>query len=84
MEFMESIVKMFDGCVGLLEVLAICLDAAAIYLGVTTYQKHKRVAEKAAHDHRSAPPRKPAWWPVAVVAVFAVVFTILAVFKHMR
>lgn len=81
MEFLDSLVKAFDGCVGLLEVLTIGLDFTAVYLGVTRYQKHKHVVEKLSHDPK-AHVKKPTWTPVIVLAVFAIAFTALTIWKY--
>jgi hypothetical protein len=80
MRFLDALVNLFSGCVGLLEVLTVFLDIAAVYLGVKTYQKHKRAAEKLAH-HTKAPVKKPTWWPVAVLGVLALAFTALTAWK---
>jgi hypothetical protein len=81
MEFLDTLIRLFSGCVGLLEVLTIFLDIAAVYLGVKTYQKHKHAAQKLAH-HTKAPVKKPKWGPVAVLAVLAFVFTALTAWKY--
>jgi len=81
MGFLETLIRLFDGCVGLLEVLTIFLDIAAVYLGVKTYQKHNHAAEKLA-QHTKAPVKKPTWWPVAVLAVMALAFTALTAWKY--
>ncbi|MBI3821436.1 MAG: hypothetical protein HY289_02025 [Planctomycetes bacterium] len=81
MQFLETIVRMFDGCVGLLEVLTILFDAAAIYLGFNTYQKHQRAVTKSVHDHGKSAHKKPHWWPAAVLIVFALAFTTLTICK---
>lgn len=83
MEFLETLIRLFSGCVGLLEVLTIFLDIAAAYLGVKTYQKHKHATQKLAH-HTKAPVKKPAWWPVAVLAVLALAFTALTAWKYLH
>ena len=46
MEFLDMLVGVFGGCVGLLEVLTVLLDAAAGFVSVKTYQKYKHAAEK--------------------------------------
>jgi len=83
MEFLDTLIRLFGGCVGLLEVLPIFLGIAAVYLGVKTYQRHKRAAEKLAH-HTKAPVKKPTWWPVAVLAVLALAFTALTAWKYLH
>lgn len=81
MEFLDSLVKAFDGCVGLLEVLTLCLDAAALYLGLRNYQRHRHAVEKLAHDPK-AHVKKPNWWPVVALAVLGVAFTALLLWKY--
>jgi hypothetical protein len=80
MEFLDTLIRLFSGCVGLLEVLTIFLDIAAVYFGVKTYQKYKHAAEKLAH-HTKAPVKKPTWWPIVVLAILALAFTALTSWK---
>jgi hypothetical protein len=82
MEFLETLIRWLGFCAGLLEVLTVAFDIAAIYLGVKTYQKHKHAAEKLAH-HVKAPVKKPTWWPIAVLAVLALAFTALTAWKYL-
>jgi hypothetical protein len=83
MSFLEGIVRVLDGCFGFLEVLTLLLDVATIYLGVRTYKKQHQVAEKLAHHHAKAPLKKPTWWPVVILGVFAVLATALTAFKYL-
>jgi hypothetical protein len=83
MQFLEGIVKALDGCTNFLEVLTLLLVAAAIYLGLRTYQKQQHVQEKLAHHHAKAPLKKPSWWPALILGVFAVLFTALTAFKYL-
>ena len=80
MEFLDTLVRLFDGCVGLLEVLTIFLDVTAGYLGIKTYQKFKHHADKSKHHHAKA----PTWWPAVVLAVLALAFTALTIWKYAR
>ena len=82
MQFLEGIVRALDGCVGLLEVLTLLFTVAAVYLGVTTFQKQKHVAEKIAHQHAKTPLKKPSWWPFGVLLVLALLFGALTFFKY--
>ncbi len=84
MEFLDMLVRALDGCTGLLEVLTVVLDAAAVYLGTTTYQKHKQFMEKVAHAHGKAALKKPTWWPVVILAVLGVALTALTIWKWSR
>ena len=83
MQFLEGIILALDGCVGLLEVLTVLDIAAAIYLGVRTYQKQQHVQEKLAHHHAKTPLKKPTWWPALILAVVAVLLTALTAFKYL-
>jgi hypothetical protein len=83
MQFLEGIVRALDGCAGFLEVFTLLLDAAAIYLGVRTYQRQQHTQEKLAHHHAKSPLKKPSWSPVLVLGVFAVLFTALTAFKYL-
>jgi hypothetical protein len=84
MEFLDSLVKLFDGCVGLLEVLTLLLDLTAIYVGVRTYQRHKHVAEKSAHHHAKSHLKTASWWPAVALAVLAIALTALTIWKYAR
>jgi hypothetical protein len=84
MDFLDGLIRGFDGCFGLLEVLTLFLDAAVIYLGVKTYQKDRHVAEKWSHQHGKTSIKKPSWWPFATLLVLALAFTALTLFKWTR
>jgi hypothetical protein len=83
MEFLNMLVKALDGCVGLLEVLTVFFDIAALFVGVKTYKKQQHAAEKLAHQHANKPIKKPTWWPVVVLAVLGIVFTALTAWKYL-
>jgi hypothetical protein len=83
MQFLEGIVLALNGCIGLLEVMTLLLDAAAIYLGVRTYQKQQHTQEKLAHHHARSQLKRPSWSPVLILGVFAVLLTALTAFKYL-
>jgi hypothetical protein len=81
MQLLDGLIRVLDGCAGLLEVLTIFLVGVAIYLGVRTYEKQKHLAEKLAHHHAKTPIKTPTWWPFAITLTLALIFTALAVYK---
>jgi hypothetical protein len=83
MQFFEGIIRALDGCTGFLEVFTILIDAAAIYLGIRTYQKQQHTQEKLAHHHAKAPLKKPSWMPALILGVIAILFTALTAFKYL-
>ena len=83
MTFLDTLIRAFDGCTGLLEVMTILLDFAAIAVGVRTFRRHQHAAEKLARDPK-AHVKKAAWGPVAVLGVLAVLFTALTIYKVSR
>ncbi len=84
MAFLDYIVIALGGCAGLLEVLTLLFDAAAVYVGVKTLQRHKRVAAKLAQVHGRAAIKKPTWWPVVILGVCALIFTVLTAWKYLH
>jgi hypothetical protein len=84
MEYLDSIVRAFSGCTGMLEVLAIVFDVSAGYLGVKTLQKHRHVSQKLAQVHGRASLKKPNWWPVVILGIFGLVFTGLTAWKYLH
>jgi hypothetical protein len=83
MAFLDMLIRAFDGCTGLLEVMTIFLDCAAVAIGIRTYRKHQHAVTKLAHDPK-AHVKKPVWWPVVVLTALAIAFTTLAVYKIWR
>jgi hypothetical protein len=81
MQVLETLIRALDGCVGLLEVMALIIDALAVYLGVKTLQKHRHAALPV--HHSKAPPKKPAWWPPVVLLTLAAGLTFLTLWKYL-